>query len=100
MESYCRFDIGNGYSIPFLEARWLELFYLKEELPDLYKYSSFKKVVAAAGMGGWVNGVWIWGNCGINLSVLSEPSLASDFESFRAFFDGRGACSEEGDDVV
>lgn len=51
-------------------------------------------------MGGWVNGVWTWGNCKINPLVLSEPSLASDFESLRIILDGRGPYSEEGDGVV
>ncbi|XP_058734060.1 uncharacterized protein LOC131605759 [Vicia villosa] len=84
--SLCRFKIGNGFSTPFWEARWCGEFSLKDKFPVLYSASSLK-MVSVAGMGGWINGCWKWGGCGINSFLLSEPSFSLVFDSFRNYME-------------
>ncbi|XP_058753777.1 uncharacterized protein LOC131626961 [Vicia villosa] len=98
-ESYCRFKIGNGFSTLFWKASWLETFCLKKDFSDLYENSSLFKV-AVAGMGGWVNGVWTWGNFGINPLVLAEHNLESEMDSLCVLLEGRGPCNAVGDEAV
>ncbi|XP_058741775.1 uncharacterized protein LOC131614168 [Vicia villosa] len=46
------------------EARWKDDISFKDKFPDLYA-TSFLKKVSIGVMGGWENGVWKWGCCGI-----------------------------------
>ncbi|XP_058726908.1 uncharacterized protein LOC131598309 [Vicia villosa] len=51
-------------------------------------------------MGGWMNGVWSWGNLGINPLVLAEHNLESEMDSLGVLLEGRGPCNEDGDETV
>ncbi|XP_058752491.1 uncharacterized protein LOC131625668 [Vicia villosa] len=50
-------------------------------------------------MGGWVDGVWSWGNLGINPLDLSAHNLVSDLASLGVLLEGRGPGSGESDTV-
>ncbi|XP_058765916.1 uncharacterized protein LOC131639438 [Vicia villosa] len=72
----CKFEIGNGFFIPFWEACWMDGHILRYDFPDLFSLSCFKKVSVGA-MGGWHNGVWCWGVLGIKSCFLSPEILLS-----------------------
>lgn len=76
MMENCRFHIDKGFSTPFLETKWMGEIILKEEFPEVYLLSRFKMVLVG-GMGGWSNGVWCWGDLGINYPSLSTTILNS-----------------------
>lgn len=50
MKALCKFDLGNGFHIPFWKAIWLEELSLGEEFLGHYALSCLKKV-SVAGMG-------------------------------------------------
>ncbi|XP_058734072.1 uncharacterized protein LOC131605774 [Vicia villosa] len=98
VETKCRFEIGNGFITPFWEARWVDHFSLKEFFPFLFSVSSFKRV-AVASMGGWVNGVWKWGNFGVSLSVHSDPIVLAEYVLLHLMLIGRNTIMEGRDKV-
>ncbi|XP_058753180.1 uncharacterized protein LOC131626380 [Vicia villosa] len=60
------FNVHNGFHTPFWETAWLDGISLKEEFPDLYLNSTLKGV-SVAGMGGWLQDSWCWGDFGLRL---------------------------------
>ncbi|XP_058774199.1 uncharacterized protein LOC131648460 [Vicia villosa] len=48
-------------------------------------------------MGGWLNGVWSWGNLGINPLSLVDNSIALELEALGSLLEGYGPCSREAD---
>ncbi|XP_058756725.1 uncharacterized protein LOC131629936 [Vicia villosa] len=97
MANHCKFEIGNGFSIPFWEGRWTEGNILSHEYPDLYLLSCFKKVSVGA-MGGWHNGVWGWGDFGIKSSFLTTDIRLS-LNSLRSSLPLMAFGSDKGDKV-
>lgn len=65
----CRFVIANGYNTPFWHAKYIRDFYLKGPCSLLFGLSSLKEV-AVAGMRGWREGVWCWGDFRIPFVVV------------------------------
>ncbi|XP_058765341.1 uncharacterized protein LOC131638809 [Vicia villosa] len=66
--SCSKFIVHKGYNTPFWESIWLEGTTLKNCFPDLFHESRLKNVSVAA-MGGWVDGVWKWGDFGLPENV-------------------------------
>src|SRR4051812_12298087 len=61
----------------------------------LYFFSSLKKVSVAA-MGGWLDGVWIWGDFGVSESLLTNPVIVEELGNLRwRLEDFRGWNSEK-----
>ncbi|XP_058786069.1 uncharacterized protein LOC131660769 [Vicia villosa] len=86
------FIIHNGFNTPFWEAKWLEGPSLKEEFLKLYKNSNLKGVLVA-GMGGWYEGEWLWGNFGLKLGgnhlAADLVKLKDRLEAFQGWKQGK-----------
>ncbi|XP_058775765.1 uncharacterized protein LOC131650041 [Vicia villosa] len=96
--SFCTFIPKIGYKTPFWEAKWMSDKNFKEEFPLSYDASSLKGI-SVAGMRGWEEGCWKWGDLGVSDEAAGNVELNADLESLRdllATFVGWG----EGGDVV
>ncbi|CAI8609798.1 unnamed protein product [Vicia faba] len=80
--SNSRFIIRSVFSTPFWEVKWLEDKTLKEDFSDLF-VNSFLKRVSVAGMGGWSDGIWIWGDLDLSAVVDHDPVLLPDYVSLK-----------------
>ncbi|XP_058725467.1 uncharacterized protein LOC131596741 [Vicia villosa] len=83
----CRFSVHNGFATLFWEARWLNVTSLKDLFPDLYGISRLKFVSVAA-MGGWKDGVWVWGDLGVSELEMGELGLEADFAVLLGLVEG------------
>lgn len=55
--------------------------------------------VSVAGMGGWSDGVWKWGDLGISMGVLEGSPLLDSFLELREGLDLFGGLAESKDMV-
>ncbi|CAK8537008.1 unnamed protein product [Lathyrus sativus] len=73
MVRLCNFKIGRGFTTPFWEVNWTGNFCLTDEFLNLYKETRLR-LVSVAGMGGWVDHVWRWGDLGLAPAEVSGGS--------------------------
>ncbi|XP_058726570.1 uncharacterized protein LOC131597930 [Vicia villosa] len=98
IELNSRFGVGNGFITPFWESRWVDNHFLKELFPKLFLVSSLRRM-AVASMGGWVDGVWKWGNFGVVLGDDTERLVVAEHTSLHALLLGRNVFLEGRDKV-
>ncbi|XP_058776004.1 uncharacterized protein LOC131650310 [Vicia villosa] len=90
--------IQNDFSTPFWEAKWIEDVILKEVYPDLFLAYSLKGV-SIAGMGGWNDGEWRWGDFSLSTTVANNLELLPNFSSLKDQLEEFGGLLE-GRDMV
>ncbi|XP_058754879.1 uncharacterized protein LOC131628031 [Vicia villosa] len=96
--SNCRLVVGNGYNTPFWESCWADKYSLKERFSKLFELSSLVGV-SVASMGGWVHGVWKWGNLGVDLDDVFDPLVVAENDCIRLLLSGRIVHTEGRDKV-
>ncbi|XP_058782871.1 uncharacterized protein LOC131657498 [Vicia villosa] len=94
----CCFKVGNGFNTPFWEVAWLNDDCLSEVFPELFAISLLKNV-SVAGMGGWSDGIWKWGDLGISEEEVVEEGLFSNLLELRNLLDSFEGCNLEKDVV-
>ncbi|XP_058763004.1 uncharacterized protein LOC131636414 [Vicia villosa] len=70
---------------------------MREKYPVIFSLSSLK-LVSVAGMGGWRNGIWKWGDLGVNLPSLSLEHRM-DFNALEELLGGMVVGGENRDKV-
>lgn len=68
--SNCRYSLGDGYSISFWYFSWMDGGPLKDRFPAVFDISVLKEVYVAC-IGGWLGGMWQWGNLGVMETVTA-----------------------------
>ncbi|XP_058763698.1 uncharacterized protein LOC131637124 [Vicia villosa] len=96
--SNCSFKVGNGFSTPFWEVGWINSSSLSDDFPDLFELSSLKKVSVAV-MGGWREGVWVWGDLGISGAEVAEKNLSPRLAVLRGLLEDFGGLIDDIDSV-
>ncbi|XP_058776738.1 uncharacterized protein LOC131651082 [Vicia villosa] len=79
----CCFEVGNGFSIPFWQASWLNHGKIKDMFPSLFSVSLLQDVSIAA-TGGWSGGTWRWGDLAIGPALLLNGSAAAAWQQLPA----------------
>ncbi|XP_058783485.1 uncharacterized protein LOC131658173 [Vicia villosa] len=93
-----RIAIGNGCTTPFWESCWIDDLTLKVRFPRLYSVSSLKRVAVAC-MGGWVDGIWKWGNFGVSTGEEAVPEVGSEMDLLSSLLLGREGPKEGRDKI-
>lgn len=73
-------------------------FCLKEEFKEIYVASSLNKV-SVAGMRGWCDGAWLWGDLRIPSYMEVEPDLSSLWLDLQSRLDAFGGVNVDKDMV-
>lgn len=74
------FSVGNRRIPSFWHSFWTCKGILKDLFPLLHLVS-YLQIVFVAHMGGWNNGVWVWGVFGIPRNFVNNPILMSNFSA-------------------
>ncbi|XP_058765740.1 uncharacterized protein LOC131639261 [Vicia villosa] len=96
--SSCCFGPKNGFNTLFWKSKWLTCLILRDEFSAAFEASRLKGV-SVAGMDGWVNGEWVWGDLGVSEVVEVGLVVGEERESLRVLleaYEGWG----DGHDVV
>ncbi|XP_058732609.1 uncharacterized protein LOC131604164 [Vicia villosa] len=96
--SSCTFILRNDFKTPFWEEKWLSGRILKEDFAAVLEASRLKGI-SVAGMGGWEDGRWKWGDLGVPAEFVGNLGLEAELAElivFLATFEGWG----EGSDAV